>query len=50
MNSSKGWETGCLLGGVLIWGCGGGGLFGFVYGQDVCELVVGYLICKGVKG
>jgi hypothetical protein len=24
MNSSKGWETGCLLGGVMIWGVGVG--------------------------
>jgi hypothetical protein len=50
MNSSKGWETGCFLGGALIWGWGEGGLFGSVFCWDVCELAVGYVICKGVRG
>jgi hypothetical protein len=31
-------------------GGSGGGLFGSVFGWDVCELVVGYVICRGCRG
>jgi hypothetical protein len=40
------WEDSWLGGG----GGGGGGLFGSVFGWDVCELAVGYVICKGDRG
>jgi hypothetical protein len=29
---------------------GGGGSFGSIFGWDVCELVVMYVICKGGGG
>jgi hypothetical protein len=29
---------------------GEGGLFGSTFGWDVCELAVGYVICKGSGG
>jgi hypothetical protein len=32
------------------WLGGGGGLFGSIFGWDVCELVAGYVICKGARG
>jgi hypothetical protein len=40
------WEGSLLVGG----GGGGGGLFGSVFGWDVCELVVGYVICRVGRG
>jgi hypothetical protein len=38
------WEGSWLVGG------GGCGLFGSVFGWDVCELTVGYVICRGGRG
>jgi hypothetical protein len=40
------WEDSWLGGG----GGGGGGLFGSIFCWDVCELAVGYVICKGGGG
>jgi hypothetical protein len=50
VDSSKGWKACCLLGRFLAWGGGGGGLFGSIFGWDVCEFAVGYVICKGGGG
>jgi hypothetical protein len=38
------WEDSWLGGG------GGGGLFDSIFGWDVCEFAVGYVICKGGGG
>jgi hypothetical protein len=32
------------------WFGGGGGLFGSAFGWDVCELAMGYVICRGAGG
>jgi uncharacterized membrane protein len=48
--SYKGWETGGLLGGFLIVRWGGSGFFGSIFDWVVWELVVGYVICRGVGG
>jgi hypothetical protein len=50
VDSSKALKACCLLGRFLAWGGGGGGLFGSIFGWDVCGPVIGYVIYKGGRG